>query len=352
MTLNSNNSTDLVHNHSPSPLLSVAATTTAIVAGGYGDASNSFVENTSIDDNRTFLKRDVIISLLAGGCAGALAKTVIAPLDRTKIMFQVSKTPFTYAKAIENLSKSYVAYGLRSWWRGNSATMARIIPYAAIQFTAHEQIKKLLGSVKNEALPPFKRLLAGSLAGSTAVILTYPLDMVRARMAVSGITKYKSLRHTFLTVYKEEGIRTFYNGFIPTIVGIMPYAGVSFFIYESLKKHYYNKNNNQELLIHYRLFCGAIAGACGQTFTYPMDIVRRRMQTDGIDGKGYIYRNLLWTLSYVFKTEGFFKGFYKGLSINWIKGPIAVGISFATYDTAKSFMNILLDQADETKKCL
>ena len=44
---------------------------------------------------------------------------------------------------------------------------------------------------------------------------------------------------------------------------------------------------------------------------------------------------------YILKNEGIIGGFYKGLSMNWIKGPIAVGISFATFDTVVRFLRQL-----------
>lgn len=294
------------------------------------------------------VKKNVAVfnSLVSGACAGAVAKTVIAPLDRTKIKFQVSKTPFTYQKACEILYKGYKKNGLRSWWRGNSATMARVIPYASIQFTAHEQLKLYFGSKHNVALPPGKRFIAGSLAGASAVCFTYPFDMVRARMAVARRTQYRTLRHAFATIYRQEGPKTFFNGFIPTLFGITPYAGTSFFVYETLKKNYHTKYPGIDLPALYRLGFGAVAGICGQGFSYPLDIIRRRMQTDGVDGKGYKYRKLIWTMKYILRTEGIIKGFYKGMSINWIKGPIAVGVSFMTFDTTQHFLDIILHQSE------
>lgn len=57
---------------------------------------------------------------------------------------QATQQKFSGLRAVQFLRECYQKEGLLSLWRGNSATMARIIPYAAIQFTAHEQYKRLL----------------------------------------------------------------------------------------------------------------------------------------------------------------------------------------------------------------
>ncbi|XP_005109276.1 mitochondrial coenzyme A transporter SLC25A42 [Aplysia californica] len=221
----------------------------------------------------------VLTSLIAGAMAGALAKTVIAPLDRTKINFQIANKPFSAREAARFLYDTVRNSGVLSLWRGNSATLVRIVPYAAIQYAAHEQYKLMLNFRNKKHLPPHLRFLAGSLAGVTSVAFTYPLDLCRARMAVTPKAFYNHIGEVFMRMIREEGFRSIYRGFTPTILGSIPYSGFSFFTYESLKKVHAETHSGRDPNPLERMCFGAVAGMVGQSASYPLDIVRRRMQT-------------------------------------------------------------------------
>ncbi|KAG8594877.1 hypothetical protein GDO81_001349 [Engystomops pustulosus] len=291
--------------------------------------------------------KGVLNSLMSGALAGAVAKTAVAPLDRTKIIFQVSSNRFSAKEAYRLIYRTYLNEGFLSLWRGNSATMVRVIPYAAIQFCAHEQYKKLLGSYygyQGAALTPIPRLLAGALAGTTAAMVTYPLDLVRARMAVTPKEMYSNIFEVFIRMSKEEGLKSLYRGFNPTILGVIPYAGISFFTYETLKKLHAEHSGRTQPYPFERLLFGACAGILGQSASYPLDVVRRRMQTAGVTG--HTYSTILGTMKEVVSEEGLIRGLYKGLSMNWVKGPVAVGISFTTFDLTQILLKKLQRVSD------
>ncbi|KAI4810221.1 hypothetical protein JOQ06_001522 [Pogonophryne albipinna] len=277
--------------------------------------------------------RSILNSIFSGALAGAVAKTAVAPLDRTKIIFQVSSDRFSGKEAYRLIYRTYLKNGFFSLWRGNSATMVRVIPYAAIQFCAHEQYTRMLGGYygfQGKVLPPIPRFLAGAVAGFTAVMLTYPLDMVRARMAVTPKEMYSNILHVFVRISRDEGLKTLYRGFAPTMLGVIPYAGLSFFTYDTLKKLHSEHTGRPDPYSYERMAFGACAGLISQSASYPLDVVRRRMQTAGVTG--HTYGTILGTMKEIVVEEGLIRGLYKGLSMNWVKGPLAVGISFTTFD--------------------
>uniref|UniRef100_T1HHT9 Uncharacterized protein n=1 Tax=Rhodnius prolixus TaxID=13249 RepID=T1HHT9_RHOPR len=249
---------------------------------------------------------------------------------------KIANKRYSTRAAFKFIGETYRKDGFISLWRGNSATMARIIPYAAIQFTSHEQWKRLLNvdTGKEKEHNDTRRFMAGSLAGITSQTMTYPLDLARARMAVTNKEKYHSLIQVFVSIWKEEGPYAFYKGYIPTILGVIPYAGVSFYTYGTLQNWFVYEFGGANAFTN--LICGAIAGMLGQSSSYPLDIVRRRMQTSAVTGQ--VYHSVLGTLVKVYREEGLVQGIYKGLSMNWVKGPIAVGISFATYDHIRDYL--------------
>lgn len=283
-------------------------------------------------------KYKIFTSLAAGASAGALAKSTIAPLDRCKISFQVSHQPYSFVAAYRFLADSYKNHGLLFLWRGNSATMMRVVPFAALQFCAHEQWRRVLAVDVHSRPTPLRRYLAGSLAGVTATSLTYPLDLARARLAVSTKAQYKSLSDVFVKAWRFEGPLSLFRGLTPTLMGVIPYAGTSFFTYETLKLLHHDKTGRR-VTTGERMVFGACSGLVGQSASYPLDIVRRRMQTHpNVHGQK---SSVLKIAKNIIQTEGIVGGLYKGLSMNWIKGPIAVSISFTTFDTILRFLRSL-----------
>ncbi|KAA8587280.1 hypothetical protein FQN60_016142 [Etheostoma spectabile] len=265
--------------------------------------------------------RPVLNSLFSGALAGALAKTAVAPLDRTKIIFQ-GKCVFSkilrqgtfdlkHKEAYRLIYRTYLKDGFFSLWRGNSATMVRVIPYAAIQFCAHEQYKRLLGGY----------------------------------YGFQG--KYSNILHVFVRISREEGLKTLYRGFNPTMLGVIPYAGISFFTYETLKKLHAERSERPHPYLYERLAFGACAGLLGQSASYPLDVVRRRMQTAGVTG--HTYGTIFGTMKEIVSEEGVIRGLYKGLSMNWVKGPIAVGISFTTFDLTQILLRKLHQMGHATR---
>lgn len=132
----------------------------------------------------------------------------------------------------------------------------------------------------------------------TACLLTYPLDFIRARLTLQGgkDVAYRGIWHGLSSVVKTDGVPGLYKGLWPSLVGIFPYIGIDFAVYETLRTNLPpSMHNSRGESSRVALFCcGAIAGMVGQTVAYPLDLVRRRMQVQGFGAaaQSYHYQGL------------------------------------------------------------
>ncbi|XP_070544254.1 solute carrier family 25 member 16-like [Ptychodera flava] len=293
-------------------------------------------------------------SFAAGGIAACCAKTTIAPLDRIKILLQAHNVHYSHLGVLSTLGAVKHKEGILALYKGNGAMMVRIFPYGAIQFMSYEQYKQI-GREWFGHHHQLIKLVSGSLAGITAVTFTYPLDMVRARLAfqVTGEHIYDGIFHTVKSIFHQEGgIRALYQGFTPTIMGMVPYAGLSFFTYETVKGFFLThftkwtckpsmKHPEESVLrIPVTFVCGGLAGAIAQTVSYPLDVARRRMQLAMILPDSHMFRSWFQTLVTVYHQNGIVNGLYRGLSINYLRAIPQIAVSFTVYESMKQVLNL------------
>ncbi|XP_028764352.1 probable envelope ADP,ATP carrier protein, chloroplastic isoform X1 [Neltuma alba] len=275
-----------------------------------------------------FVPRDVSL-FFAGAIAGAAAKTITAPLDRIKILMQThgvrvgqesAKKAIGFIEATTLIAKEE---GIKGYWKGNLPQVIRIIPYSAVQLFAYETYKKIFRG-KNGELSVFGRLAAGAFAGMTSTFITYPLDVLRLRLAVEP--GYRTMTEVALGMLRDEGFASFYYGLGPSLIGIAPYIAVNFCVFDLLKKSLpekYQKRTETSLLT-------AVLSASLATITcYPLDTVRRQMQI-----KGTPYNTVLDALTGIVERDGII-GLYRGFVPNALKNLPNSSIRLTTYDIVK-----------------
>ncbi|KAK9839505.1 hypothetical protein WJX81_006211 [Elliptochloris bilobata] len=315
--------------------------------------------------------------LIAGGTAGGLAKTCVAPLERVKILFQTGRMRGSVGATLINI---WQQEGIKGLFKGNGASVLRIVPYSALHFSAYESYRQALAGFfsRHAGVPeaefhvtPAVDLLAGSAAGATAVLVTYPLDLVRTRLAydvegraapvpvaagsgtagmrIAMATARRSIVGVLAETVRAEGVTGLYRGIGPTLLGILPYAGLKFYVYQSLKAEYRRmfpaSSSNTRLPVGTMLGFGACAGLVAQTATYPLDVVRRQMQVQALrdaSGSGPArtpIRSTLQGLAVVAREQGW-RALYAGLSINYLKVVPSTAIGFTAYDALKQYLDL------------
>ncbi|XP_032664163.1 calcium-binding mitochondrial carrier protein SCaMC-2 isoform X2 [Odontomachus brunneus] len=273
--------------------------------------------------------------LVSGGIAGTVSRTCTAPLDRIKVYLQVHGT--RHCNIMSCFRYMVREGGLRSLWRGNGINVLKIAPESALKFMAYDQLKKAIkGTDEKCELGLFERFCAGSCAGGISQTVVYPLEVLKTRLALRKTGEYSGMIDAIRKIYRQGGISSFYRGYIPNLIGIIPYAGIDLAVYETLKNSIvihkplsiYDKKEKPAFWI--LLLCGTMSSTAGQVCSYPLALVRTRLQAEIVPVPG-TPQTMISMFKDIISREGL-RGLYRGITPNFLKVAPSVSISYVVYE--------------------
>ena len=193
-------------------------------------------------------ERSFASDFLIGGVSAAVSKTVVAPIERVKLLLQVQDANKNIAvdkryKGIGDcFSRVMAEQGFGSFWRGNMANVIRYFPTQALNFAFKDVYKKVFCPY-NPKTEPVKffigNCMSGGAAGATSLCVVYPLDFARTRLAAdvgSGKGReFTGLVDCLKKVAAADGPSGLYKGFGISVIGIIAYRASYFGCFDTGK---------------------------------------------------------------------------------------------------------------------
>ncbi|KYN17178.1 PREDICTED: calcium-binding mitochondrial carrier protein SCaMC-2-A-like isoform X2 [Trachymyrmex cornetzi] len=275
--------------------------------------------------------------LVSGGIAGAVSRTCTAPLDRIKVYLQVHGT--RHCNIMSCFRYMLREGGISSLWRGNGINVLKIGPETALKFMAYEQVKRAI-KADNEAreLGLYERFCAGSMAGGISQSAIYPLEVLKTRLALRKTGEFDGMVDAAKKIYRQGGLKSFYRGYIPNLIGILPYAGIDLAVYETLKNTYLRTHDKKEQPAFWiLLLCGTASSTAGQVCSYPLALVRTRLQAEIAPDRSP--NTMIGVFKDILNREGI-RGLYRGLTPNFLKVAPAVSISYVVYEHFRQALGV------------
>ena len=263
--------------------------------------------------------------LFIGGAAGAISRTVTAPLELYKIQSQNRYMPYSTMK--DTLRKE----GLRGLWKGNLINCLRVSPQMAVTFSVFNFAQQNIFSLLPTKYQHYNNFLSGAVGGAVSMTTIYPLENIRSRLTLqTNNSHYNGI----LDVLKRTSIRELYAGLRMSIIGFAPYTALSFGFYHWFKDMFSNAYKWTGSTAH--LMSGGLSGLVAVTIVYPTDLIRRRLQLQGFDPSVPKYDGIIDSIRKIYACERI-PGFYRGLTANYIKLFPTISIQFWTLEYLKGF---------------
>lgn len=271
-----------------------------------------------------------------GGCAGVL---VGHPFDTVKVRLQTQDSNNKiYRGTFHCLSTIIKQESFQGLFKGMSSPMAGLAAVNAIVFGVYGNILRASSSPASLQ----NQFLAGSAAGFVQSFVTSPMELAKTRMQLQGQANpmvslpfwqknriaYKNPLDCLAKTFRNEGLFGIYRGLGCTILRDAPAFGVYFAGYEFLTGKVTDSKGNVNTLS--LLFVGGLAGVMSWVVIYPLDVMKSRLQADGMNGAVKKYKGLWDCMKKSYKTEGL-KVFAKGLNSTLIRAFPTNAATFAVF---------------------
>lgn len=316
--------------------------------------------------------------LIAGFSAGVASTTLLLPLDVVKVRLQVHEGTERLGalRAVRHILRYEGLRGLYVGW--TPAVVGSAVSWGGY-FYFYEGLKQQVLARKKEtsttpSLSAVDHFFLACVSGGIMVGLTNPVWLVKTRIQLQlkkasqehNIRPYNGMLDAFRTIIREEGMLSLYKGSGPALL-LTSHGGVQFVVYEYLRKHFHYQRASRstssattsvwerlELSTGY-LTIGAIAKIAASTTTYPLQVVKSRMQqradaleilADGrLEAVRRDYSGLVETLRRMWRAEGI-AGFFKGCIPNAIRVAPGAAITFVIYE---GLMDLLTKSSSSTQ---
>mmetsp|Transcript_33169 Transcript_33169/g.51849 ORF Transcript_33169/g.51849 Transcript_33169/m.51849 type:complete len:308 (-) Transcript_33169:177-1100(-) len=280
-----------------------------------------------------------LVLMACGSTAGSVAKTVTSPVERVRIMIQTGSS-----YGLKHTTKMILKEeGVKGFWRGNGANVVRVIPHKGVLFMTNDSYRQFISQVSGhdvKQLPRQWAFVSGAMAGITATLATYPLDVVRTRLAgLKATGRSSSITGTAVAAVRAGGMKALFQGMTPTLLGAIPYEGIKFGMYDVfnslLKPHTEGLGPRGQKFVN-SVISGALAATAAGLFIYPNDTVRRLMQIEGEGGASKTYKNVRHAWMHTYQNYGLSR-FYWGLPMYILRMVPNAAIQFACYEFLKEW---------------
>jgi len=278
---------------------------------------------------------DFLVDFLAGGISGAISKTATAPIERVKLVIQtqdanpkiISGEVARYTGMGDAFSRITKEQGFSAFWRGNATNIIRYFPTQAFNLAFKDTIKKAFPKYdQNKQFWSFfaTQLASGGAAGAASLTIVYPLDYARTRLASDvggGKKQFNGLVDCLTKTAKGPGgFMSLYNGYGPSVAGIIAYRGAQFGLNDTIMAFNPYAKEQGFVAVCSKFLIAQVAVTASGLAAYPFDTVRRRLQMQSDKPvEEQLYKGTMDCGAKILKDEGF-GGMYKGALANIFRG--------------------------------